>query len=110
MRRETKGVALCREQGGPRLLISYVIKQAVEDYQMMTARGFVSRGQIVPGAMRRFIMCKPWRRQHAGRFFQTEQDVWQLIEFLKHDVDVLIDVAGLRVNPKVMRETLGLTP
>jgi hypothetical protein len=97
---------------GPRMLLARIIEQAVLDYQMLEAKGFIDHGQLVRGAMHAWqlgIGSRNNNRYAVGRQYFTEAQVDELLTFLRRDVDLLVDLARFNISANVMRQKLGMT-
>ena len=86
---------------GARRLICGIIELAVVDYQ-----GLVATGRIVNGAA---LPCT--RERSYSSHYRTNSEVQNLVDFFtKGALDEWLFIAGIRINPNLIREKLGIIP
>lgn len=86
---------------GARRLICGMIEQAVLDF-----KGLVETGRIVNGVV---LPCARTRRYDTD--YRTPAEVKDLLDFFtKGALDEWLLVGGIRINPNLIREKLGITP
>lgn len=86
---------------GAHRLICAVIEQAVDDY-----KGLLDTGRIVNSMV---VRCRRKRRFSAD--YRNDSEVKELLDFLtKGALDEWLFIAGIPINPNLIREKLGITP
>jgi hypothetical protein len=82
---------------GARALLCSVIEQAVHDFKALAAAGRIVNGKVTPGNGQRVVG------------YRTDTEVQALLDFFTGDVmDEWIRFAGIRINPTLIREKLGI--
>jgi hypothetical protein len=82
---------------GARALLCAVIEQAVHDFKALAAAGRIVNGKVTPGNGQRVVG------------YRTDVEVQALLDFFSGDVmDEWIHFAGIRINPTLIREKLGI--
>src|SRR5580693_5055258 len=83
---------------GARALLCAVIEQAVTDFKELVAAGRIVNGTVMPAGRR------------PVRDYRTDAAVQALLDFFTGGVmDEWIFLAGIRINPNLIREKLGIT-
>ncbi|HTV41582.1 MAG TPA: hypothetical protein VMF08_13455 [Candidatus Sulfotelmatobacter sp.] len=86
---------------GARRLICAIVEQAVVDFKGLVAMGCIVNGVALP--------CARTRRYDSD--YRTEAEVKDLLDFFtKGALDEWLFVAGIRINPNLIREKLGISP
>jgi hypothetical protein len=82
---------------GARALLCAVIEQAVTDFKTLTAAGRIVNGKVMPVNRARVLN------------YRTDAEVQSLVDFFTSGVmDEWIFLAGIRINPNLIREKLGI--
>jgi hypothetical protein len=83
---------------GARALLCAVIEQAVTDFKTLAAAGRIVNGRVMPVNQERILG------------YRTDAEVQSLVDFFASGVmDEWIFFTGIRINPNLIREKLGIT-
>jgi hypothetical protein len=83
---------------GARALLCAVIEQAVTDFKTLVAAGRIVNGRVTPVRQERILG------------YRTDAEVQSLVDFFNSGVmDEWILFTGIRINPNLIREKLGIT-
>lgn len=82
---------------GARALLCAVIEQAVTDFKALAAAGRIVNGKVMPVNQDRILN------------YRTDAEVQALLNFFTSGVmDEWILITGIRINPNLIREKLGI--
>jgi hypothetical protein len=82
---------------GARAVICGIVEQAVTDFKVLAAAGRIVNGAVIPGNGRRVIG------------YRTDAEIQSLLDFFTSGVmDEWIFFTGIRINPNLIREKLGI--
>jgi hypothetical protein len=83
---------------GARALLCAVIEQAVTDFKTLAAAGRIVNGRVMSIKQERILG------------YRTDAEVQSLVDFFASGVmDEWILFTGIRINPNLIREKLGIT-